>query len=297
MIYTGKTLFINTGGTLSVTLNPNKKGLTTMRTYNFEHNLQKLFNNYSIIEPFSILSEQITLTHCKNILELLQKNQNYELIIVLHGTDRLTFNAQYLKRFYKPGCPILFLGCQRSPDMPTYELYGLLLKIVKFIHEVQKGIYVVNNKSNECLQLLEPINCQKLYSFRKDCFRGKILYMFTNTLSKLNEGLKRVYPLVEPNIESVSIFYLLPSFTYSIPKLTKQIIIVGTGLGNVNDIIINLAVNNRDVKFYVSTTLIGPKGKIYGSHLPSNIIITNKLPQLLYIDLIHNLPIKNNYGL
>lgn len=285
-----KIIVISTGGTVAASGTSSGQGV-------------KLRKNNPLFQTFDSVYYQFKPQFSENLtLEYLDQLRTYvlkvckkksDLLLILHGTDTVTYSAQLLNRTYKPDRPILFLTTQRSPDCPNWELAPILVMLqnLKFKRVLPKT-YIINYKGPNELQLLAPNTCFKAYSFRKGCFMsydGPEYHYHNSHLVHLR-NIKRPYiPYKGFRDINIPILYVTPSMVCNKLAYTKFkiIILVGYGLGNLPNYLVAYCKGIPSTTFYVTNNLIGPKtSRLYNSEHPKNIIVSSSTIESLYLSLL-----------
>ncbi|MGP6219656.1 Glu-tRNA(Gln) amidotransferase subunit GatD [Caldiplasma sukawensis] len=207
--------------------------------------------NYSIeVYDFSsILSENIQPEHwirmAKTVSEKLNENTG---VVISHGTDTMSYSAAALSFLIKKRKgSIVFTGSQRSSDRPSSDSYLNLEAALSFSIEKNSeiGISMHESISDRRIQLTRGVRTRKMHSTRRDAFKSigaEPLGYYMDGLKEMSDGLR---PPDESNeydqkLESrVGILYFYPGIepeaVETFIEKEKATIIMGTGLGNVNE--------------------------------------------------------------
>ncbi len=163
-----KILIILTGGTIgskkdnnNVLSTNDENSYTIINMYN-----QKYKNcDFEVIQPFSELSENFTIDTINKLSETINniKFQNYDGVIVTHGSDTVSYTAAIISQMYfdRP-CPIVFVAANYPPDDERSNALKNFSGAVNFISEkfVSNGVYFAyaNPKEDVCIYLGTRIN-------------------------------------------------------------------------------------------------------------------------------------------
>lgn len=142
-----KILFVFTGGTIGSTYDgnyistDNKKPYALIDAYTKAHNVDF---DYDIVEPYTELSENNTGAHIKALIETVKANiDNYDGIIVTHGTDTLQYSAAALS--YALGLsskPIALVSSNFPLENPKANAIPNLFGAISAIKLGVKGTFV-----------------------------------------------------------------------------------------------------------------------------------------------------------
>lgn len=166
-----KVLVITTGGTIAST--ENKEGKLEAGKYSGEELAEKL-NIPSEIEVAicSVLqkpSVHITFNDLDEIKLIIEsKIQDYDGIVITHGTDTLEESAYYMDLITNYNLPIVFTGSQRSPDQLGSDAYiNLRHAIYTASSEVMRntGVTVVFNERIFSAQYVKKEHASNLQGF------------------------------------------------------------------------------------------------------------------------------------
>lgn len=144
-------LVLHTGGTIS--MSENAQGVVTTNDTNPMTNIEMIRNIANITEkhPFQVPSPHMTLKHM-NILRKTIINEiyeeNYDGIVITHGTDTLEETAYFLDLTINVSIPVILTGAMRSSnEIGADGLYNYLSAIRTACHDDarNKGVLVVFN--------------------------------------------------------------------------------------------------------------------------------------------------------
>lgn len=144
-------LVMHTGGTIS--MSENSQGVVTTNDTNPMSNIEIIQSIANITEkhPFQIPSPHMTLKH----MNLLRKSiineiyeENYDGIVITHGTDTLEETAYFLDLTLNVSIPVILTGAMRSSnEIGADGLYNYISAVRTACHDdaKNKGVLVVFN--------------------------------------------------------------------------------------------------------------------------------------------------------
>lgn len=142
-----KILFVFTGGTIGSTYDgnyistDNKKPYVLIDAYAKAHSIDF---EYDIVEPYTELSENNTGAHIKELINVAKANvDNYDGIIVTHGTDTLQYSAAALS--YALGLnsnPVALVSSNFPLENPKANAIPNLFGAIRGIKAGVKGTFV-----------------------------------------------------------------------------------------------------------------------------------------------------------
>lgn len=210
-------------------------------------------NIKNLIQPFSILSEDMSIAHWKVLGKYVCKELNSDSkgVIVTHGTDTLHYTAAALSFMLESlSKPVALVGGQRSSDRGSFDGALNMLCAASYCTSDIAEVAIVMHGSEEdtfCIAS-RGTNVRKMSSSRRDTFRpinelplakidssGKIEKLNksfdkrSNKKTKLNDSFEKkvalikMYPGADPRI-----------IDYYLNEKYKGIIIEGTGFGHVS---------------------------------------------------------------
>ncbi len=154
-----KILFIFTGGTIGsenkgqyISAN-NKTPDLIIEKYKSEYGIDF---EYDVIVPFYILSENLCGVHIKDIYEIIKKNiENYDGVIVFHGTDTIQYQAAALSYLFGNNCkPILLVSAAYPITNPCSNGICNMHGAVLFIKQkIGKGVFVSYKNKDDGLKV------------------------------------------------------------------------------------------------------------------------------------------------
>lgn len=248
MQHNKKILFLVTGGTiLSETTHPATGAIPTLDVDAYLKKNAFLSKKANIdIERFSnmdsrLMTPDIWLQLAKTLNEKL-KQQIYQGIIILHGTDTLEETSFFLSLIAECTIPIILTGAMRSAD--EYDTDGPrnlqhAIEVILSESDEHKGVMVVFNGHIYAPSYLSKMNTHLPNSFDVD--RMGHLGVIENNRVKWFNRLRRFAELSLPaQLAKVDLFFTYPGFDASqlndaITKGAQGLIIAGYGCGNVHD--------------------------------------------------------------
>ena len=145
-----KLLIVFTGGTISTEIKENVivKGQKTSSLLS----LLPPHYSYDLLEPFDILSENMTtdllFSLFRSISDALQK-EKYHGVLITHGTDTLAYTAQLAALLLGAvSCPVILLGSKYASNHPQYDGQINFTKAIQLLSFVSTGVYVVSHHFN-----------------------------------------------------------------------------------------------------------------------------------------------------
>lgn len=218
--------------------------------------------NIESIELFNILSEDMRpeywISMAKKSVEKI--NAGVDGIVITHGTDTMQFSASALAfMIEKLSVPIVFTGAQRSSDRPASDAAVNVISAVLFASrgEIAESTVCMHATIDDLSTFIHRgVRVRKMHSSRRDAFRtigDKPLAMIKdrniNYIKSQNAYLKRgKYDKSETYAKAVferktALIYVYPYMNGDIietliDKGYKGIVLAGTGLGHVPDVLL-----------------------------------------------------------
>lgn len=150
-------LVIFTGGTIGSsihngTIDTDKKTAFVLLNQ-FQQRFPKVDVNFTTLQPYQILSENLSPQIWTTLISAIEsaKPENYDAIIVTHGTDTLAYSAAALS-FYFNGLsiPIFLVSSQLPLSNPNANgLDNFSGAVEKILHEKESGVFVPYRNPNE----------------------------------------------------------------------------------------------------------------------------------------------------
>ncbi|WP_414043022.1 asparaginase [Macrococcus animalis] len=143
-------LVMHTGGTIS--MSENEEGFVTTNAVNPMSNIQlDSLANITEKHPFQVPSPHITIHHMNELRkQIIQEiySENYDGIVITHGTDTLEETAYFLDLTLNVSIPVILTGAMRSSnEIGSDGLYNYIAAIKVACSEASqnKGVLVVFN--------------------------------------------------------------------------------------------------------------------------------------------------------
>ncbi len=272
-LYTlSKILLISTGGTIASKIDYRTGGVTSVLTASELYDIFPEVSAYASIHPeflFNEYSENLDLTHWTILSERVFhaiENENYDGIIISHGTDTMHYTSSALSfALQNLPIPVVFIGSQRSSDRPSSDAFTNLLGAIKFITRTKyPGVFVCmhHNSSDKIIACFRGTRVRKNHTSKRDAFKSLDLTPFAlidggddsdnDEMKKIDKNLlKNSTSAFDNNNKSKKItaktlfdsrVFLLkfypgfdPAFLENFLHFDYKVIILeGTGLGHVN---------------------------------------------------------------
>ena len=144
-----KILVLHTGGTIS--MHADEAGNVRPDTDNPMNHVGVNLENIQVtaLDFFNVPSPHITPKHMLKLYQEIKKNaDNYDGIVITHGTDTLEETAYFLDTMEIPNIPIVLTGAMRSSnELGSDGVYNYLsaLRVASHDQAIGKGVLVVMN--------------------------------------------------------------------------------------------------------------------------------------------------------
>ena len=200
---------------------------------------------------YQILSENIQIDHWKKLAYEIAKELNggAKGVVVPHGTDTLGYTAAALSFMLKElSGPVVLVGAQRSSDRPSSDAAQNLLAaaIVASKSDIGEVVVTMHEEISDTMTSVHRgSKVRKFHTSRRDAFKsvndtpigliknGEI--EINQKYKKIKKGTVKVDDRMEPDVAMV---YSYPGLKpEDIPK-KKGVVLIGTGLGHVPEILI-----------------------------------------------------------
>jgi len=202
-------------------------------------------------------------------------------IVVTHGTDTMGYTSAALSFMLNSPVPVVITGAQRSSDRGSSDAAVNLINAAVAAAKCKFGgiFVVVHGESSDSFDLIHPgTRVKKLHSSRRDAFKtvndvpigkvenGKIEYFENSSFYKFISGQKNMELELDAKLEKkVALIKYFPGMSKDIIENLinlnyRGIIIEGTGLGHVNENLLETlkkAVDNKIPVFMTSQTMHG----------------------------------------
>ena len=166
-----RVLVVFTGGTIgSVEENgvimPGKRAYQLIHHYEETHKEEMILDT---IEPYNILSENLTGKYLQLLIGCVKTylQQDYDGIIITHGTDTLQYSAAALS--YMLGCdtiPILLVSANYTLEDSRSNGYDNFEAAVQFIQQTcGRGVFVAYKNTNEPVRIHRATRLMKHFEY------------------------------------------------------------------------------------------------------------------------------------
>ncbi len=176
-------------------------------------------------------------------------------VVVAHGTDTMHYTAAALSFMLETPVPIIITGAQRSSDRPSSDAHlNLINSVIAAKSNLSEVSVCMHGSLNDTYAYLHKgTKVRKMHTSRRDTFRSinyEPIAKIENNIMKINphyEYIKRNEKELDINNsieEKVGYIKSFPGISdefieYHIDKGYKGIVIEGTGLGHVPNVLIN----------------------------------------------------------
>lgn len=201
-----KILVLHTGGTIS--MSENKDGYVTTNSKNpiADHNIGSLAD-ITEINPFQVPSPHMTLHHMNVLRQTIVQainEENYDGIVITHGTDTLEETAYFLDLTLNISIPVILTGAMRSSnEIGSDGLYNYIAAIrtaddknargkgvlVVFNDEIHSATNVTKTHTSNTSTFQSP-NYGPLGIITKNTIYFHHLPVINQPLVKVNEEIK-----------------------------------------------------------------------------------------------------------
>lgn len=224
---------------------------------------QKLSENIEPIDWITIVNELVSTI----------ENLNPEGLVCAHGTDTIHLTAAAVSFMIKNlDRPIVFVGSQRSSDRPSSDAAFNLIDstLVAAKSNIAEVIVCMHGSSGDAYSLVHRgTRVRKMHTSRRDAFKtigdiplAKIdnMKIHYTGASYQKKGQKRGNLEVDAKIdENVGLLYSYPGMKtelidFFVDKKYSGLVIAGTGLGHVNQNLINSIKRAKDENIPVFMT-------------------------------------------
>lgn len=173
-------LLVSTGGTIASHVDYRTGAVTpALDAAQLGDSMPEMYRMANVypLNLISEYSENITPEHWVQMARAIHRERdNYDGIIVAHGTDTMHYTAAYLS-FALAGCdtPIILTGSQRSPDRASSDAAMNLAGAVSAIaSKIPRGVYVAmhHTRSDDIVALHYGTRVRKNHASRRDAFHA-----------------------------------------------------------------------------------------------------------------------------
>jgi glutamyl-tRNA(Gln) amidotransferase subunit D len=214
--------------------------------------------NYTSIdaeEILSIFSEDMNPKYWETITyNIFKKFDEYDGIIVAHGTDTMAYTASAVAFTFHKGLkgPIVFTGSQRSSDRPSSDSSFNIISSAIVASKAPFGevSVVMHGETSDSYALAHrATKVRKMHTSRRDAFQSindiplARIYPFDGKLEILNKNYKEKSPFNNPEFgfdEKVALLKYYPGMNsdvidFLIDNKYHGIVIEGTGFGHISN--------------------------------------------------------------
>lgn len=148
-----KLLFVFTGGTIGSTVKEKYIETDSKKPYALIEGYKKLYGElgeYETVSPYTILSENLNGEYLSKLISTIKEKINdFEGVVVTHGTDTLQYTAAALSyAFGNSSVPIVLVSANYPLEDSRSNGYSNLKGAVDFINKVGKGGTWVSYKND-----------------------------------------------------------------------------------------------------------------------------------------------------
>lgn len=241
---------LSTGGTISSRVDYKTGAVKPTRDLSFiKEAISDLENKINLRTEIidSILSENMTPSHWIKIAHDIRKAmESGEAVILLHGTDTMSYTASALSfMFEKQTAPLIMTGSQRSSDRPSSDAFENIESSIRFSMENigEVGICMHGNSSDGVSFLIRGVRARKMHTSRRDAFRAMgdgVIGTINNRktfIRSVRKGVDRSIELFDQLDPRCGIYYFTPASSgeelENFSRGKKAVVIMATGLGHV----------------------------------------------------------------
>ena len=260
----------------------------------------------------SIFSENMNVEHWQELAKAVadEINGGADAVMILHGTDTMGYTAAALSFMLGDvPKPVVLVGAQRSPDRPSSDAPSNLTAALRFcVKGGTAGVFVVMHDTlgDDSFAVHIGTRVRKMHTSRRDAFKSinvvPIAFLDEEGSIKFTrEGRsitsEKAVAKTEMERSSVLLQYypgMDPSLFEGIIMKSKGIVISGSGLGHVNEKMVQLikkACDNGSVVVATSQCISGRTNlNVYttGRDMLSAgaIAVLDMLPETAYVKLM-----------
>lgn len=197
---------------------------------------------------YNILSENMNpqrwLELSRKVRDVLKDSDG---VVIPHGTDTMHYTGAALAFMFESlSGPVVLVGAQRSSDRPSTDAHMNLLSAIDVARSDLGEVAVVMHAtpSDEYCAVHRAVRVRKMHTSRRDAFQSvneKHIGMSKDGCVELGEYRKRSDEtvLLDKLDDNVGILYFHPgidvSFVEDYVSKKSGVIVMGTGLGHVNE--------------------------------------------------------------
>ncbi|EKS17107.1 hypothetical protein HMPREF9318_01984 [Streptococcus urinalis FB127-CNA-2] len=166
-----KILVLHTGGTISMTINEDGQVATSETNHLLAPSDLKLPNiHLTTIDFFNIPSPHMTLKHMLALYqEIKSKADQFDGVVITHGTDTLEETAYFLDTMSIPNIPIIITGAMRSSnEIGSDGIYNFItaLRVASHPKSHDKGVLVVMNDEIHAAKYVTKTHTTNISTFQ-----------------------------------------------------------------------------------------------------------------------------------
>lgn len=267
------------GGTISTEASAHGLALPKRSGEDLLSNLPETGVGEIAVENFSkVLSSQFTVTQVHElglrIREIMSEDPHLAGIVVTHGTGAMEESAFMADLLYEDERPVVFTGAMRSASDPFYDgsfnLYNAI-RVASSPLAKNRGVMVVMNGTIHSAQDAVKTHTTAVDTFQSGEF-GPLGYVYPDGIQFVRNQLRRMsFPecsQIEPKVDLIKFVVGMDDcfVRASVAAGVKCIVIEGSGLGNLNDRLVEgvqYALENSVIVVICSRS---PKGRVYPSY-------------------------------
>ena len=244
-------------------------------------------------------------------------------IIIPHGTDTMHYSSAMLSFMLKNlNIPVVFTGAQRSSDRGSSDATLNLINSIYFASQAEKfndkGVFVLMHEGidDKFCVVFRGTRVRKMHTSMRDAFKGDKFARLSFFEKKFERSVKKEANLTSNNPQvihdtkiekNVMLLKYFPTLTPEIFEILcekyKGIVIEGTGLGHVNELLIGSikrAIDNGKFIAMTSQTIFGRINmNVYATgrrQLKAGVVpCEDMFPEVAYIKLMFALGHYNKY--
>ncbi len=262
---------LSTGGTISSRVDYTTGAVKPTRDLSFiKEAVSDLEDRINIRTEIidSILSENMTPSHWIKISQDIRRAmESSEAVILLHGTDTMSYTASALSfMFEKQTAPVILTGSQRSSDRPSSDAFENIESSIRFSLENigEVGVCMHASSSDGSAILIRGVRARKMHTSRRDAFKP----MGSGEIGRVNGHRTFMTNIRKPTDTSIElfdqldsrcgIFYFTPASSEeeleNFSKGKKAVVIMATGLGHVAERLMKKIRDLSDSGVYIVIT-------------------------------------------
>jgi len=197
-------LVVFTGGTIGSTVSEGTINTSSAASFKLIQQFQQQYKNhqqihFSTIQPLQILSENLSSCVWQTLIAAIEAQQpdQYDGIIITHGTDTLAYTAAALSFYFNAiKIPMLLVSSNYPLDDPRANGLGNFICAVEFIlQNIQAGVFVPYRNYQQIPQVHKGSRLVCSLQLSGDFFsvQGKSFMQFEN----------QKFSMLNPSIESI----------------------------------------------------------------------------------------------